>query len=519
MADYNPPPKALPPGSIVWAYLRDSGGTGQEQSVGDQRNELEAYCTEHGLLLARVYEDVAKSATTTKGRNQFNAMFAAALTDEIHPQGILVWSLSRLARNMNDSMRFKSTLRAAGIKVHSLTEQIPDGDEGILFEAFHDYQHAGFSKQQSHSIKRGQEGLLRSGYSFGGFPPRGYVAEKYEIGKHRDGRPRLVSKWVPDPEIFPLVQLAWRLRAEGKPYAEITKATGGKVYQSVNCWATFFRNRTYLGIAKYGADEYPDHHPAAVDLETFNKVQAICSDGKRRLKGLSHPRRVRFPSLLAGLAFCKTCGASMIHHTGGKTKKTPYYVCGTRDRRHGVASCPERRVSGPPAENAILDAVLSRVLTPAFVDDLLEEIRLSFSDTEKLTEEIKRKRTTLHETRRAIQNLLELAENFGSRSAADKLKQRETEEALLAAEIKSLEERKSTSDIEITPEALGIALDAWREELKKAQETNDVSSMRSFLARFVQRIDLGYHEAVIWYNYPVISKTPIVKTLFEGTLP
>ena len=33
MPDYIAPPTTLPPGSVVWGYLRDSGGDAQEQSV------------------------------------------------------------------------------------------------------------------------------------------------------------------------------------------------------------------------------------------------------------------------------------------------------------------------------------------------------------------------------------------------------------------------------------------------------------------------------------------------------
>jgi hypothetical protein len=38
--NYIAPPSSLGPGSIVWAYLRDSGGDAQEQSVPQQRAEI-----------------------------------------------------------------------------------------------------------------------------------------------------------------------------------------------------------------------------------------------------------------------------------------------------------------------------------------------------------------------------------------------------------------------------------------------------------------------------------------------
>jgi hypothetical protein len=55
-----PPPKNLIPGSIVVAYLRDSGGDKQELSVPQQKASVEQYCKDHGLILAKVYEDTQK---------------------------------------------------------------------------------------------------------------------------------------------------------------------------------------------------------------------------------------------------------------------------------------------------------------------------------------------------------------------------------------------------------------------------------------------------------------------------
>ena len=71
MADYYPPPKNLLTNSLVWAYYRDSGGESQEQSVSQQKTEIEAYCQRHGLILAHIFADVAKSGGSVVGRDSF----------------------------------------------------------------------------------------------------------------------------------------------------------------------------------------------------------------------------------------------------------------------------------------------------------------------------------------------------------------------------------------------------------------------------------------------------------------
>jgi DNA invertase Pin-like site-specific DNA recombinase len=68
------PPKSLSPGSMVIAYLRDSGGPKQEESIGQQERAITEYCRQYGLILQKIYSDTA-SGRKTKNRDQFIQMF------------------------------------------------------------------------------------------------------------------------------------------------------------------------------------------------------------------------------------------------------------------------------------------------------------------------------------------------------------------------------------------------------------------------------------------------------------
>src|SRR5688572_21270799 len=102
MADYSPPPRDLPPGSIVWAYLRDSGGPAQDQSVEQQEQEVKAYCKRYGLVLTRIFRDVARSAGSDVGRDEFMAMVEIITDVTLRPQGLILWDFARFARNEID---------------------------------------------------------------------------------------------------------------------------------------------------------------------------------------------------------------------------------------------------------------------------------------------------------------------------------------------------------------------------------------------------------------------------------
>jgi site-specific DNA recombinase len=504
MPDYIPPPPTLPPGSRVFAYLRDSGGREQEQSVIQQRADITTYCEKYGLFMERVFSDIARSGGSTKGRDQFTAMIDTAADPTTRPAGLLVWNLSRFSRDVDDAAFYKAFLRRLGVVIHSLTDHIPEGLAGRILESVKDYSNADYLDQLKVQIKRALETNVRAGYAEGGYPPRGYLAEKVTIGRKRDGNPRVVSRWIPDPELFPLAVLAWKLRAQGKPYAEITKATGGKLYLNSGCWTSFFGNETYRGIGKCGDLKIPNHHEAAVLQEDWQKVQELRRDQASRLEGMTHPRRVRYASLLSGLARCIHCGAAMVHHhRGGKWKKYTYYVCGQRDRKHGINVCEGRRINARKADAAILEAMLSRVMTPTFLEEIFEEVRLQFTDSAALRDEIKRKRDALQPINQAIRNLLDLAETFGSEAARVRLKEREIELSILIAEIKSLEIRQANADIEISPEALQITLNAWTSSMVALQNAGDIGALRSFLARFISKVELGYKQARIHYTFPI----------------
>jgi len=103
MPDYTSPPSSLKSGSFVWAYLRDSGGDGQEQSVPQQKEEIIKYCKRYGLVLSHVFSDVANSGGSIIGRDAFNDMIEMSKDIELRPAGLLLWNFARFARDLNDS--------------------------------------------------------------------------------------------------------------------------------------------------------------------------------------------------------------------------------------------------------------------------------------------------------------------------------------------------------------------------------------------------------------------------------
>ena len=70
---------------MVWAYLRDSGGDAQEQSVPQQKAEIQAYCRRHNLILGHIFADVARSGGSVIGRDAFNDLVDMVKDPDLRP--------------------------------------------------------------------------------------------------------------------------------------------------------------------------------------------------------------------------------------------------------------------------------------------------------------------------------------------------------------------------------------------------------------------------------------------------
>lgn len=505
---YKPPPKDLAPGSLVVAYLRDSGGDKQELSVIQQRKEVKEYCKSHGLILAEIFEDLARSGTSTTKRDGFEGMIDHCHHDR-EITGLIVWNFARFARNVHDAMYYKADLRRRGIIIHSITDEIPEGPYAHMVEVMIDVTNEEKSRQTSRDAKRGLSQRTLAGYvQGGGTPPRGYRAVREIISSHRDGSPRIGTKWEIDPETGPLVQMAFKMRAEGKSLNEIVKAPCGSLYKTKACWTTFFRNKSYLGIGKCGKTEVPNHHPALVDFETWEAVRIIRENiSSKRPGNPLHPKRYHSPSLLSGFAVCIHCGTPITREVCGakKTKsgKWTAYLCGKKRNRGNWRDCEGRQIQTARADAAIVKAVLSTILQKDFANELIQQIRMELADDTEQQRQEEAARQALSNCERAIVRLIDTIETTDSTSAKERLKDRENERARLQFEIKILETRRQAAQMEISPEALDVALAVWRGEIEEAREQNDIRALQSLIKKFVTKVELGYERARLWYTYPI----------------
>lgn len=496
----------LPPSTRVYGYTRDSGGGDQEMSIPQQVAELRSYAAEHDLVLVRIFKDEARQGSTTVGRDQFEALLAASRRTPPEAQAILLWSYSRFARDFNDAAFFKADLRRRGWEIHSISDPVPPGEFAPIMEAIIDWTNERFLKGLSADVKRALHDMATKGYTPGGFPPRGYKAEHVEIGKRRDGKPRIVARWVEDPETGPLARLAWQMRAEGRSYTEIQETVG--LYKSASCWASFFQNRTYLGILKCGDEEFPGAIPALVDQATWDRVQAMRRKAKRQQRPPEVKAwRVKSPFLLSGIIYCGRCGSAM---RGGRDMRNTrrggevwsFYVCGRKDRQ-GWQSCESAgKFDARRLEAAVLRTVIEKVLTPEAMTQMAHLVNGQLSrSAEEAEEQVALLDHRIKGLDQGIGHLLEVIERVGvgaGSATLERLEAREQERAKLLQQRRELEALRRSELLTVSPQLLSEVLTSLHEQL----HSEDVAVARSALQSLVLRIEVTKGQATLFYTLP-----------------
>jgi len=102
-------------------------------SISAQLKALRDYATRNAHMVVKEYVDEAESGRSID-RPGFKQMIATARHKPPLFTAILVWKLSRFARNREDSIIYKSLLRKHGIQVISINEPVEDTPSGRLLE-------------------------------------------------------------------------------------------------------------------------------------------------------------------------------------------------------------------------------------------------------------------------------------------------------------------------------------------------------------------------------------------------
>lgn len=326
----------------VVLYMRYSSLSQSEQSIEGQNADLTAFCKTRNYKIINRYIDRATSASKDiKKRKQFLKMIEDSAKGEF--DAVVIWSFDRFARNRQDSSLYRAKLKANGVDLISIKEDVPDAPIGIIMEGLFDAMAEYYSAELSVKVKRGIRQSALKHKALGGIPLLGYKTDKDK-------------NIVIDPDKVEIVRDIFTMFANGVNIIDISRYLSelgiythyGNKY-SITAIKRILTNERYIGVYKHQDIRVENAVPAIIDKKTFDKCQFRLID--------SHINAYETDYLVTGKCYCY-CGGAMKAYAGKSHTKAlyRYYCCENhRKKKTDENYCACKPIRKEVLEKAILD--------------------------------------------------------------------------------------------------------------------------------------------------------------------
>ena len=485
---------------VLYARVSSERQAEKDISIPSQLKAMREYAAKRGWDVYESFVDEAESARSAN-RPAFQKMIALAKSRD-HPfDAILVWKLSRFARNREDSILYKALLRKHGVQVISVSEPLDDSPAGKMLEGMIEVIDEFYSANLAQETLRGMIENASRGFLNGSVPPFGYRVERVKIGEREKSRLAL------DGNEAPTTKRIFRMCLDGMGAKEIAKALNaeGSHTRSGKLWGKtvlyyMLTNEAYTGATLF--NRYRDRknktasgnrpslirvkntHPAIVDEVAFQRVQEIL---RERAPKIRHPRTISSDYLLSGLAFCKGCGAKLIGATA-KSGKFFYYGCQNYLRK-GKQACDSGLVNRDKLERSVVARIKERILTDRNLVELVKLVNKELgrlrNDSSEMLGQIDGQ---VEDHSRRLERLYAAVET--GKIELDDLAPRIRE---IKAQVEQLRARKrelesqSTRAIQITESEIRH----YVEDLRSLLMTGSLVERKSFLRSWIRRVEFS----------------------------
>ncbi len=339
----------------VVIYARVS--TEHEAQISALENQLDWY---KPILAARPewelvgqYIDEGITGTSAEKRPQFMKMIRDAKQKKFDM--IITREVSRFARNTVDTLQYTRELKAKGVEVYFLNDNIKtfDGD-GELRLTIMATLAQDESRKTSVRVKSGQLTSMQNGTFYGNGNILGYRRSEMKL----DGGKKQVD-FIIDPEQAETVRLIFELYLAGYGLVKIKdelERRGRKTACGKERWYTtnighILKNSFYCGIITYRKEYVPDYltqkkiknygeveqikvqgrHEPIITVEDFERVQAILESKRCDCKNITTGRKAgkKPRTVVWGKLLVCECGHGFSlrawKHGGGTTNSA--YLC------------------------------------------------------------------------------------------------------------------------------------------------------------------------------------------------
>ena len=326
-------------------------------SIQSQKIQLEQYAKQHGFGNIKHYTDDDESGRFFD-RTGYSRMIEDVESGKI---GVVIMKdLTRWGRDHVQVGIAMETFRQNGVRFLALNNGIDSNNpESLEFAPFINIMSEWYAKDASKKIRSVFKAKGMSGKRIGSMPPYGYircsetkdllivdepaaevVRRIFQLCMEGHGPYQicaiLTNEKVPIPAWYQAQQGygLWKNREVKDPYSWNSSTITGILEKREYCGDTVnFKTRKHLKDKKsHYVDPsqwtiFEDTHEAIIDRVTYDNVQRIRANNKRRRPngyGYIHP--------LSGLLFCKDCGGKLYIHRIYNGKDKPTAVCGNYAR-------------------------------------------------------------------------------------------------------------------------------------------------------------------------------------------
>ena len=375
-------------------------------SLDAQEEEIRAFAKQRNINIVGKYSDEGKSGKNAEHRPAFNQMMEDIRSRKDNVKYVLVFKLSRFARNTSDTAKYLQELASYGVGLLGVKDGIDTSTVtgkmiANIMGAVAEVELENIHEQ----TLAGRQQKARSGLWNGAQAPFGYSLDN--------------KKLVIEPSEAEIVREIFRLYTEeGQSLQYITrKLNDENVTRNLRGNTKFsgftdrtirsvLKNPVYEGKIAYGRrhtvkvegtnnetkvvkqeDESKiilvnGLHDAIISEEVFAKAQSLLSKRTAHWKTRSDSTNV-YP--LTGLIKCPDCGKNIFGYTApprpkknGKEGFYPRYISyrciSGRDRNGVTCSLANKYYSGTKLEKEVRDVISAMVTIPEFVELISKKV-------------------------------------------------------------------------------------------------------------------------------------------------
>lgn len=291
------------------SYMRMSTDK-QEYSIDSQERLIKNYAKSHGIIIVDSYIDEGISGKLAEKRPSFLKMIDDSSSDKFDI--VLIYDSSRFARNLEQSLVYKSILKKNGVDLISITEPVFDDDTSLITDALFGAMNEMYVRKLSKNVKRGMEQKVLRGEYIGRLP----------LGYKKDVNSNLII----NPSEAEIVKYIFSAVKNNYSYFSLSKELNEKGFRSA--YGSKFELRTikyvltnpvYKGYVRANVNDNNIYvkgiHEVIIEENFFDEVQEIIKE-----RSLKHNKKAQPPERgkhwLSGLIRCYFCNHAFSYKKG-----------------------------------------------------------------------------------------------------------------------------------------------------------------------------------------------------------